>query len=307
MANQSMKRADWALVVTLLLSIWALDQVTKVLAVRHFTGPMIFGPFGFYLHFNPGVIFGTWANLPPILRVVSLSTAGAFLIFIYAAIQYLLPSRAIFLRSGMSMLLGGILGNVTDRIVRGEVVDFVFISLGQFRSSVFNVADAVQWVGYGFLVYGMFKEGKTLWPDINSRKSLWVNPGFQLKFCLMITAIGLGFSIVSGVFAYTYLKITIDALLAGPVMATEQTFLIPFLLTYAVMSIGFMLTLFILGRILSHRLAGPIHAFEKYIRDLLEGKEHKLRLRQGDEFRTNLEELADRLKPMVKDRRKARR
>ena len=296
-----MKRRDWLLVVGLVIATWGLDQITKAWAVRHLTDLQFYGPIGLVLHFNPGAILGTFSHLPPILRVVSLSTGGAFLIFIYAAIQYLLPSRSLQLRTGMSLLLGGIMGNVTDRIIVGEVVDFILIGSREMATPAFNVADAIQWVGYILVVYGLVRDGSLFWPDVNARKTVWINPRFQLKYCLTITAIGFCFAVVNGVFAYTFLKVTIDDLVVGNARMMEDRFLVPFIQTYSVITIGFMFTLFVLGRILSHRTAGPIYAFENYIRDLLAGKERKLRLRKGDEFRANLEDLADKLRPIIKD------
>src|SRR5438128_390811 len=137
-----MKKRDWLLVISLVPAVWLFDQVTKAWAAASLTDLVFYGPFGFVLHHNPGAILGTFADLPPILRVVSLSTGGAFLIFIYASIQYLLPSRSMQLRAGMSLLLGGILGNVTDRIVRGAVTDFLLIGSRSMSTPAFNVADA---------------------------------------------------------------------------------------------------------------------------------------------------------------------
>src|SRR5262245_48523403 len=210
MSNATMKRRDWFLVVGLVLATWGVDQATKAWAVRHLSDLRFYGPVGFVLHFNPGAILGTFSDLPPLLRVVSLSTGGAFLIFIYTAIQYLLPSKSLHLRCGMSLLLGGILGNVTDRIVQGSVVDFLIIGTKDFSTAAFNMADAIQWVGYGLVVWGLIRDGNIFWPDKNSRKSLWINPRFQLKYCFTMTAIGLCFSFISGVFSYTFIKITID-------------------------------------------------------------------------------------------------
>lgn len=296
-----MKRRDWVLVVSLVIATWGIDQITKAWAVRTLTDLKFYGPIGFVLHFNPGAILGTFSHLPPILRIVSLSTGGAFLVFIYAAIQYLLPSKSLHLRAGMSLLLGGILGNVTDRIVVGEVVDFILLGSREMSTPAFNMADAIQWVGYFLVVYGLVKDGSLFWPDINARKTVWVNPSFQLKYCLTLTAIGFCFAVVNGVFAYTFLKVTIDDLVVGPAKMMEDRFLIPFIQTYLIITLGFMFTLFALGRILSHRTAGPIYAFEKYIRDLLDGKERRLRLRKGDEFRENFEDLAEKLQPIIKD------
>lgn len=293
-----MSKRDWILVSLCVPAVWLIDQLSKAWATATWTDLVFYGPLGFVLHHNPGAILGTFSNLPPILRVVSLSTAGAFLIFIYASIQYLLPSKSMPLRVGMSLLLGGILGNVTDRIVMGAVTDFVVIGSRSLSTPAFNFADAIQWVGYGLVVYSLIKDGATFWPDVNARKNLWINPKFQLKYCLIIVVIGSCFAIVSGVFTYTFLKITIDDLVVGPARLMEDRFLVPFLQTYTVISIGFMFTLFLLGRILSHRTAGPIYAFEAYLTDLMNGKERRFKLRQGDEFK-ELEELAEKIKPAL--------
>ena len=175
-----MKRRDWLLVISLVPAVWLIDQVSKAWAARTLAELNFHGPFGFVLHHNPGAILGTFADLPPILRVVSLSTGGAFLITIYAAIQYLLPSRSIQLRAGMSLLLGGILGNVTDRITTGSVTDFLVLGSRALSTPAFNMADAIQWVGYGLVVYGLIRDGSLFWPDANVRKTLWVNPRFPV-------------------------------------------------------------------------------------------------------------------------------
>ena len=293
-----MKKRDWLTVVGLILFAWFTDQITKSWALAHLGELRFWGPFGLVLHHNPGAILGTFSDLPPILRVVSLSTGGAFLIFIYGAIQYLLPSRSMPLRSGMSLLLGGILGNVSDRILHGAVTDFLVLGSRQLSSPAFNFADAIQWVGYILVVYGLVRDGSLFWPDANVRKTVWVNPRFQLKFCLTLVAIGTCFAVINGVFAYTFLKVTIDDLVVGPAKMMENRFLVPFLQTYCVITFGFMLTLFVVGRILSHRMAGPLYGFETYLRDLIRGKDRRFRIRKGDEFK-HLEDLADDLRPII--------
>jgi signal peptidase II len=252
------------------------------------------------LHFNPGAMLGTFSTLPPVLRVVSLSTGGAFLVFIYLAIQHLIPTTVMMLRIGMSILLGGILGNVTDRILRGAVTDFMLLGSAQHPTPAFNVADMVQWIGYGFIVYSLVRDGNLFWPEYNIRRKLWVNPSFQVRYISILIAMGLGFVAISGVFFYTYLKVTIDALVVGSAPEMERRFLAPFYITYSIISIGFVVLLFTLGRILSHRTAGPLYAFEKFLEDLLSGRSRDLKLRAGDDF-LHLEELAVRLRKKVAD------
>lgn len=293
-----MKKQDWLIVVALVPIVWLIDQGTKLWALNSITELTFYGPIGFVLHRNPGAMLGAFSDLPPLLRIVSLSTGGAFLIFIYAAIQYLLPQRAMMLRCGSSILLGGILGNVTDRILTGSVVDFIMIGSHQLASPAFNFADAIQWIGYFMVVVSLFKEGNQLWPDKNERKQLWVLPKFQLKYCLVLIFVGLAFAIISGVFSYTYLIITIDDLVVGPSNLVQSKFLVPFVNTFIIISLGFLFLLFLIGRIISHRTAGPLYAFELFLEDLLNGKDRPFKLRSGDEF-THLEELAERVRQQI--------
>lgn len=299
--SQDMSKRDWLYVIIAVFTVWGADFFTKVWALQNINGLQFHGPFGLVLVRNPGAILGAFSHLPPLLRVVSLSTGGAFLIFIYASIQYLLPQRSIMLRTGMSILLGGILGNVTDRIMAGSVVDFLVIRLPYLNwiSPAFNVADAFQWIGYSMVVISLLKEGNQIWPTENERKKVWVLPRFQIRFTFVIMAIGLAFVIISGVFSYTYLKVTIRDLVVGPSGEMEDRFLIPFLETFAIVVIGFMFMLFIIGKMLSHRMAGPLYAFELFLEDVLHGRDRPLRLRAGDDFQ-HLEELSEHVRTKLK-------
>ena len=73
--------------------------------------------------------------------------------------------------------------------------------------------------------------------------------------------------------------------LVGENPALSNRFLFPFALTYMVISLTFCGFLIILGRRISHRNAGPIYAFDKYVNDLLDGRNRRFKLRSGDEFR----------------------
>jgi len=142
-----------------------------------------YGYFHLALHFNKGAMLGLFSDLPPVLRIVSLSTGGAFLLFSFIIIQYLLPTRSMILRMGMSILIGGILGNVIDRTIWGHVVDFIILGNQKMYTGVFNVADALQWIGYFMMGYAMIKDRDKLWPKNNIRKNAWVNVHYQLRYC----------------------------------------------------------------------------------------------------------------------------
>lgn len=301
-----MKRDEWLIIFLPLVVTWYLDRITKNFALG-LEQVKSYWFLHFSLHHNPGAMLGLFSDLPPVLRVVSLSTGGAFLVCTYALIQYLLPIKSLVLRSGMSILLGGILGNVTDRILWGHVVDFIILGWqDQIASPAFNVADALQWVGYALIVYAIIRDGEILWPENNNRRRYWINPHFQLKYCYILLGVGFGISLITLVFSYTYIRVTVIELVGTNQMLLEK-FLGPFAITFALISLGFSVGLFAVGKIISHKIAGPIYAFEMYMQDLInaqkgQGQIREFKLRAHDEFK-NLEKLAYQIRTAVLDSR----
>lgn len=291
-----MKKKDYLLIATLILSILVLDQVSKQWAL---TELRVFGRWqtsflGFFLHKNHGAMMGTFSDLPPILRIVSLATGGVFLIFIFTIIMSILQHRLLVLRTGLSILLGGILGNVMDRITHGPVTDFIVLkAYGRF-SPAFNLADAIQWVGYAMVCYSIFKHGHLIWPDNNKRSQFWVDYKYQLKYCLTFVGFSAVFSLILGVFSFTFLKVMISESVRTAQAMSPQS-LIPFVIVFSLVTLTFLLVIFMLGLRLSHRSVGPVFAFRSFINDLREGRTRNLKLRSHDEFKY-LEEEARLLK-----------
>lgn len=288
-----MKKHEWLYAVLIpLLGTWGIDRITKLWATQIISFKF-YGPVGLVLHHNHGALLGLFSHLPALLRIVSLSTGGAFLLFIFAIMQFLLPTKSMLLRAGLSILIGGIIGNVTDRIVWGYVVDFIVLGNQSKFTPAFNLADALQWIGYGCIVLAFIKEGKALLPVENLRKSYWINVRFQLKYSLALVAVGLGLSVIAGVYSYTYLRVTLHELRGNNPILNDQ-FLIPFVITFAIVTATFCIVLFWVGMVLSHRAAGPLYAFERFLDNILAGQPASLKLRAGDEFK-QLEKLADKL------------
>jgi signal peptidase II len=290
-----MRKIDWLLVSVPLFLTWGIDRLTKMWAANLTTADF-YGPLGFVLHHNHGAMLGLFSTTSPVIRVVSLATGGAFLLFFFVIIQYLLPIKSLVLRSGMSILLGGIIGNVTDRILYGYVIDFIMAKTDQFVSPAFNVADALQWVGYAMIATALIREGEILWPADDSRKTQWtqwINPRFQLRYCFILLFVGLGFAAIAGVYSYTFLRITIIDF-AGASPTILNNYLTPFIISFLAVTATFAAILFWVGRILSARIAGPVYAFERFLDDLTAGNPRALKLRTGDEFK-NLELLAERI------------
>lgn len=141
-----------------------LDQVTKIFAVNFLAGGesvnVIEGVFRFTYVENRGAAFGSFSDNRWVFMVIS-SVA------IIALIVYLWKFRpdSILACSALSMIIGGGIGNMIDRIFLGYVVDFLdFCAFPNLWMWVFNVADAFVCVGAGmlvlYLVLEMIKEAK---------------------------------------------------------------------------------------------------------------------------------------------------
>ena len=68
----------------------------------------------------------------------------------------------------ISLIIAGALGNLTDRIFLGEVVDFFDFMIGNFRWYIFNIADASITVGLFLFLYNFFvnKENNSIEKNI---------------------------------------------------------------------------------------------------------------------------------------------
>jgi signal peptidase II len=82
-------------------------------------------------------------------------------VLIFVAFLLLRPGRAGFVASplttaGLSLVLGGALGNIYDRVAHGEVTDFLEFYSGSWRFAAFNVADSAISVGAALLILDMW-------------------------------------------------------------------------------------------------------------------------------------------------------
>ena len=139
--------------------VFLIDQTSKAWATRalRFGGDqtVISGFLNFAYAQNPGVAFsmlddhgdsGRWA-----LSAVAIVAATLVLYFFWRT-----PRTDDRIMGALALLLAGIVGNVTDRIRLGFVVDFIDVQFGNWHYPTFNVADAAICVGAGLLVIDMF-------------------------------------------------------------------------------------------------------------------------------------------------------
>jgi len=105
---------------------------------------------------NPGIAFGIRVGNGSLFTV--LSVLASFVVFIYFVTH---RNEGILLKGSLALILGGAFGNLIDRIVYRQVVDFIDVGIGNLRWPVFNVADSAVVVGMSMLFYSVFIAGRS--------------------------------------------------------------------------------------------------------------------------------------------------
>jgi len=148
----AVRRNRLVLLVVAAVLVYAIDLITKVIAVHklaHRTHPVsiIDSAFDLELVRNPGAAFGLGVGMTIVFSLVSVAVIGAIL-------RYASRLGSAWWALVFGLVLGGALGNLTDRIFRdpgfgrGHVVDFLHIH----HWPVFNVADSAFCVAGGIVV-----------------------------------------------------------------------------------------------------------------------------------------------------------
>lgn len=139
----------WATALVILV-----DQITKQLVVRHLNWfdviPVM--PHLNLVHMkNTGAAFSMMSDASPIVFVL-LGVAVSIGILIWLRRH---PRDQQLVAVALSLIMGGALGNVIDRVTRGHVVDFVDFYVGSWHFAAFNVADMAISCGAGLLILDM--------------------------------------------------------------------------------------------------------------------------------------------------------
>lgn len=148
------------LFLTLSLPLYVLDQLTKFLVLRHIgvhdVVPVIPGFFNLVQVHNTGAAFGMLRdNNAFFIGLASVATVVVFVLAWRGAFSTPL------LRVGAALLLSGVVGNLTDRILHGYVVDFVDIILPLYGHwPAFNVADSAICIAAALFVLSSFLDGR---------------------------------------------------------------------------------------------------------------------------------------------------
>jgi signal peptidase II len=100
---------------------------------------------------NKGAAFSMLSSLPP-WSFALLGVAVSTWIVVWLRQN---PHGQLRVAAALSLILGGALGNVIDRVRLGHVTDFIDFYVGHWHFAAFNVADAAISVGAGLLILDM--------------------------------------------------------------------------------------------------------------------------------------------------------
>ena len=132
------------------------DQISKSLVKSTMTLydviPVIPGFFQLNYITNKGMAFGI--NLP-----VGISFFSGISLIITCFLVWILwceRKNNLLMRISLALILGGAIGNLIDRILFGEVIDFFDFMVGDFHWYIFNIADSAVTVGIISMLFYSF-------------------------------------------------------------------------------------------------------------------------------------------------------
>jgi len=148
----------------LVLPCYLVDQLSKLLILENLSIgeaiPIVPGFFELLHVRNTGAAFGILQGIPDPFRTIFF-----FLITIAACVAIVMIFKAsdddsAFLKVMLCLILAGALGNLTDRLVHKEVVDFLNVHIRQYHWPTFNIADSYISIGMVGLLGHMLRGSK---------------------------------------------------------------------------------------------------------------------------------------------------
>lgn len=159
--RQPRPRPLWRMLPLVTLPVLALDQLSKLYVSSHLLMfqevAVIRGWLDITYTLNPGAAFSLFATMPPGFRgvfFIALSLIAIVVLIVLLARRSTPVDSAI----AFALILGGTIGNLIDRIARGEVIDFIYFHHKSFSYPVFNVADSAITIGVAIILIASLLE-----------------------------------------------------------------------------------------------------------------------------------------------------
>lgn len=140
--------------------VFALDRGSKWLVENRVgaydTIPVIPGLFNVVRSENPGVAFGIFAESTSLHRTPLLVGVSVIAVLLLAGMLWRMERMDRPTAFGLSLIFGGALGNVFDRVRAGHVTDFLDFYAGTYHWYTFNIADTAICCGAGLMILSLW-------------------------------------------------------------------------------------------------------------------------------------------------------
>ena len=139
-------------------SVIIIDQITKYFAVEKLAlheVKSIYEGFNLILIYNEGAAFSFLSDAGGWQRWFLIGVSCVVCVFIVVW-MYQSISKSKCLLAGLSLILGGALGNLWDRLSLGYVVDFIEVYYKDLYWPAFNIADSAITIGAILLILDIF-------------------------------------------------------------------------------------------------------------------------------------------------------
>ena len=145
------------MIIILSIIFIIIDQVSKIIVVNNLTNNKsieVIKSF-FYLTYtnNKGAAFSILTGRRILLILVALIVIG---VLIYYVIKNKIEGKVN--KIALSLVIGGSIGNLIDRILRGAVIDFIDVKIFGYNFPIFNLADTFIVIGVFLLIIEMFRK-----------------------------------------------------------------------------------------------------------------------------------------------------
>jgi signal peptidase II len=136
-----------------------LDQATKLFVQAHMALYESIAIIPNYLDItytlNPGAAFSMLADAPVWVRTMFLLSMACAAIVVLA-VMIVRAERVSISSVAFALILGGAMGNLIDRAVRGRVIDFMRAHYYDLNYPIFNVADSAISIGVALIILTAF-------------------------------------------------------------------------------------------------------------------------------------------------------